>query len=84
MKSYVMKKSDIIEHVHCADNFDLVEELGKYITKIHAEVVDRTDTVIVEAIINAAKDAGVTDLYLIDKTFVVDAILEKCRREGIK
>lgn len=84
MKPYVMKKNDIIEHVHFADNFDPVEEMRKYITKIHAEVVDRTDTVIYEAIVNAAKEAGVSDLYLIDKKFVVDAILEKCSREGIK
>lgn len=46
-----------------------------------AEVVDRTDTAILDAIIMEAKHQGVTDLYLIDRKFVMDALREKIARE---
>lgn len=48
------------------------------VAHIAAQVVDATDTAIVNAIIAAAREAGITDLYLIDKEFIVEAI-----REGI-
>lgn len=41
---------------------------------IDAQVVDMVDDVIVRACVEAAKEAGITDLYLLDKTFVVDAL----------
>ena len=39
-----------------------------------------TDQAIYEAIITYAKNEGVTDLYLMDKQFVMDAIKEKLER----
>lgn len=39
-----------------------------------AQVVDTTDEVIVKAIIDYAREAGVTDLFLIDKEFIMSAI----------
>ena len=50
-------------------------------TKIAAVVADTTDAAIVEAIIAAARAEEVTDLYLLDKTFILDAIREKLERE---
>lgn len=44
------------------------------------ELVDMTDRCVINAIIDAAREAGVTHLYLIDKKFVVDAIQEKLER----
>ena len=49
--------------------------------RICAEAVETENTAIVEACIRAAKEAGVTDLYLLDKQFVVEAIKEKIERE---
>ena len=52
--------------------------------KIAAVVEDTTDKAIVEAVLAAARDEGVTDLYLLDKTFILDAIREKQERENPK
>ena len=50
------------------------------VSKISAVVADMTDQAIYEAIITYAKNEGVTDLYLMDKQFVMDAIKEKLER----
>lgn len=42
--------------------------------KIAANCVDMADKVIVEAIIAMCKDEGVTELYLLDKKFLLNAI----------
>lgn len=59
-------------------------DLDKPMTEIHRqfmiELVDMADRCVVNAIIDAAREAGVTHLYLIDKKFVVDAIQEKLER----
>ena len=52
--------------------------------KIAAVVEDTTDAAIVEAVIAAARAEEVTDLYLLDKTFILDAIREKLERENPK
>lgn len=48
--------------------------------EIAANCVDMADKVIVEAVIAMCKDEGVTELYLLDKTFVLNAI-EKALKE---
>ena len=49
-----------------------------------AEVCDMADEVIVEAVVAAAKEAGITQLYLLDRNFITDAICEKLERdEGV-
>ena len=52
--------------------------------KIQVEVVDKTNRAIVDAIVKEAREAGVTDLYLLDKQFILEAITEKMEREGKK
>lgn len=54
--------------------------VDNYAAKVQAAVVDMTDTLIVKAITEEAIAAGYTDLYLMDKKFVLDAILEKVDR----
>lgn len=48
-----------------------------------AQVADARDRTIVEAIIQAAEEAGVRDLYILNKKFVFDALREKMEREGL-
>ena len=60
---------------------DTVATLAK---KLAAVVDDAADEVIVEAVLEAARAEGVTDLYLLDKTFILDAIREKLEREKPK
>ena len=49
--------------------------------KIVATCQDLTDKAIVAACIECAKAEGVTDLYLLDRRFVLDALKEKMERE---
>lgn len=53
--------------------------------KIYAECMDMKDQAILEAVIRMAKEAGVTELFLLDKQFVADALavaIEKWRVEN--
>ena len=47
-----------------------------------AKVCDMADEVIVEAVVDAAKEAGITHLYLLDRNFILDAIREKADRDA--
>lgn len=48
-----------------------------------AQVVDTQERMLVEAVIKAAEEEGVRDLYILDKKFVLDALREKMEREGL-
>lgn len=50
--------------------------------KLVAEVVDRTDEVLIQAIIAEAERSGVSDLYLIDRQFVLEAL--QLKREVVR
>lgn len=46
-----------------------------------AEVCDMADNAIRDAIVDAAQKAGITELYLLDKTFILEAIRDKLREK---
>lgn len=46
-----------------------------------ADVLDIQNKVIVDACVKAAKEAGITQLYLLDRDFVMSAIKEKLERD---
>ena len=52
--------------------------------KYVAEIVNAEEDCYVRAVIRAAKEAGVTTLDLIDKEFVVSAIIHEQERRGTK
>ena len=58
--------------------------VDNYAAKVQAAVVDMTDKLIVKAITEEAAAAGYTDLYLMDKKFVIDAIREKYDRASVR
>lgn len=58
--------------------------VDNYAAKVQAAVIDMTDHLLVKAITEEAIAAGYTDLYLLDKTFILDAIREKLERENPK
>ena len=65
--------------------FEEVDGVYKYCEKIYAECINLADEAIYRAVIKAAMDAGVTQIYLLDKQFVVDALtaaLEKWRADN--
>lgn len=47
-----------------------------------ADVLDMAEQAIVDATIKAAMEAGITELYLIDRRFILEAIREKLARDG--
>ncbi len=57
---------------------------GAYVQKLMAVCVDKTEENIVEACIACAKEEGITDLYILDRQFVIDALREKKARETVK
>lgn len=61
-------------------NFDPFKDIYERITKIKAEVINMADQAIYSAIIDEAKKSGITDLYLIDKEFVVSALTNEMER----
>lgn len=76
MNVYPLKHYSIPQQIHGL--------LDDHAQRIQAAAIDMTDNLIVQAITQAAKEEGVTDLYLIDKKFAADAIKEKLEREDPK
>lgn len=74
MNIYPLKHYSIPQQIHGL--------LDDHAQRIRAAAIDMTDNLIVQAITQAAKEEGVTDLYLIDKKFAADAIKEKLEREN--
>lgn len=58
----------------------LEKDNARIVTKFCVELVDMQDRAIVDAVIRAAEDEKITQLLLLDKRFVLDAIWEKMER----
>lgn len=59
-------------------NDPIVDESEMTVTfHFAAEVCDMADQAIVDAVVDAAQKAGITQLYLLDKDFISEAIREK-------
>lgn len=71
---------NICNHYHLREP-ELDFELNTITQRIYTEVVDMYDDAIVQACVRAAKEAGLTDLVLLDKRFVLEALIEKMERE---
>lgn len=74
---------DYLKHIEL-ENIDEVIDDCKIRKNIVAQIVDMTDKVILEAIIEFAKSEGITDLYLLDKEFIKTALVREIarRKEG--
>ena len=63
-------------------NLPMMDEVtGKIVARFKAELVDMEDKAIVDAVIKAAQEEGITMLYLLDKQFIMEAIREKLIRQ---
>lgn len=51
---------------------------------ISVQVANMLDNEIMTAIVNLARENGITDLFVLDKKFVLDALKEKLEREGLR
>lgn len=61
--------------------FDAINQMYQVEVKVAAQVIDMSEDAIVQAVINAAKEEGITELYLMDRKFVIEALVEKANRE---
>lgn len=62
---------------------DPVVDVSEMTVTFHfaAEVCDTVDNAIRDAVVDAARKAGITELYLLDKTFILEAIRDKLREK---
>ena len=60
---------------------NIINDMYEVEVRISAKVLDMAEDAIVQAVIEEARSAGITDLYLMDKKFVLDALVEKMKRE---
>ena len=74
----------LIHYEFPRDQIQLDGTTAELHAKVAAVVEDTTDAAIVAAILAAARAEEVTDLYLMDKTFILDALREKLERENPK
>lgn len=60
-------------------------EIGDFTRKIAAEVIEAEEKVVFEAVLTAAKEAGVDTLYILTKDFILSALKHEAeRRKGVK
>lgn len=60
---------------------DIINQTYNIEAKIAAKIVDLAEEAVVQAVLDEASAAGITDMYLIDKKFVIEALKEKFKRE---
>ena len=75
-----MKSPDKIMHFHLKDACLDEDNPLRITTRFYADVVDMTDNLIVDACVKEARKAGINDVYLLDRQFVLDALREKIQR----
>ena len=74
-----------LRHIEISDplsdlQFSIDKNIYTITQKIQAQIADLSEKAIVQAIIDFAKEQGYTDLYLIDKEFIMSAILHEIER----
>ena len=66
------------------DIIDAQSPIHQITEKYAAFAVEYMDKAIMDTIVDCAQREGITNLCVIDKKFVMEAIREKMEREGIK
>ena len=69
-------KDDILDSL----NYDPFKDLFERVTKCQVKAINMADEAIYQAVIEEAKESGVTDLFLIDKEFVLTALTNELER----
>lgn len=62
-----------------------VEDPGFIVRRnISVQFANMLDNELMTGIVNLARENGITDLFVLDKKFVLDALKEKMEREGLR
>jgi hypothetical protein len=70
------------EHIHYDIPISFSNGSETAIGKVAAKCIDMENVAVYNAVIEAAKKNGITDLYLLDEKFVLDALREKLQKES--
>lgn len=76
MKPIPMECFQFYENLHFEEN----NPFNEFACKVGARVVDRINEELVNAIIDHARKEGFTHLYLLDKTFIANALKHELER----
>ena len=71
IKKYNLNTPQII---HQIDDSGTDKYIASIVEKIHATSVERHDKVLIDSIVAIAREAGVTDLYILNKEAIVEAL----------
>ena len=81
MKTDIFKDSPIKHFKIQEPEISELDNIYSIQSKIYVDMINRHEAAIYEAIVKEAKEAGINDLYLLDKEFIISAIREKIERE---
>lgn len=73
------------EHFTFPENLKLepsVNSMLNLVYKVEAKCIKSIDDAILDEIIKAAREEGITDLIIMDRDFVISALKEKMEREN--
>ena len=70
-----------LQHFILEKTNGLAEQTESIFMRICAQAIDMADDAIVQTCIEVAREAGITDLYLLDKEFVANALKRALRHE---
>ena len=71
--------TDHLKHFHFSEP-EIHDNPARITHCIYADVVDTTNNAIVDACVKEARRAGINDVYLLDRDFVLAALREKIER----
>ena len=80
MMHYTLKSNPPKLDIHETDDGGAIYEITN---KILAKIIDAQEEAIVDAVIQAAIEEGISDLFILDKKFVLDALKEKLERDRV-
>lgn len=66
---------------HPMSTHDVVNQTYNIEAVIQTKILNLAEESVVQAVVEEARLEGVTDLYLLDKKFVIEALIEKMERE---
>ncbi len=82
---YVLKRPCRFVKLNPCDPIEASDMVAGITYKIAAKAVEMREQAIVDEAVRVAKEAGVNELFLMDRQFVIDALVEKMqKRRSVK
>ena len=65
---------DTPQIIHQIDDNGMNKYITSIVEKIHVASIERHDKALIDGIINVAKEKGITDLYILNKDSIIEAL----------